>query len=375
MKHKQNLTFKQRLNKNFINALGWRTNHKYVVFESDDWGSIRMPNKEFYNYLLSKGCPVDKVYFDKYDALEDSADLANLFEVLSSVKDKNDHPAVFTPLCVVANPDFKKIESSRFSEYYFETTLQTYLQYPGAENTQSTALQGIKNKIWVPQFHAREHIQSNRYLKALQSGKEVEMECFRNHAVLGFVNSDIDYFPAFAIDSRNDINDRSKNIKEGIVLFNEMYGYVPISFCPPCGIINTELFDTFSEEGVWGLQAGQYFSPEGNGTIKHFQYKWGHKNKNGQIFSRRNCTFEPARDHNIDWADRCMKEIELAFRWGKPACINTHRVSYIGRIFKENRDDSLKQLEVLLKMIVKRWPDVEFISSDILFNIVKENKL
>lgn len=170
MKHKQNLTFKQRLNKNFINALGWRTNHKYVVFESDDWGSIRMPNREFYNYLLSKDYPVDKVYFDKYDALEDSADLSNLFEVFSSVKDKNNHPAVFTPLCVVANPDFKKIESSGFSEYYFETTLQTYLQYPGAENTQSTALQGIKDKIWVPQFHAREHIQSNKYLCALQSG-------------------------------------------------------------------------------------------------------------------------------------------------------------------------------------------------------------
>lgn len=64
----------------------------------------------------------------------------------------------------------QKIESSGFSEYYFETTLQTYLQYPGAENTQSTALQGIKDKIWVPQFHAREHIQSNKYLCALQSG-------------------------------------------------------------------------------------------------------------------------------------------------------------------------------------------------------------
>ena len=366
--------YKRILAKNYINAVGWRTDRHLVVIESDDWGSVRMPDKKFYDYLLSHGHPIDKTYFDHYDALEDSDDLTCLFEVLSSVKDKNGNHAVFTPLCVVANPDFEKIEASDFTEYFYESVLQTYKHYSGTGSTHDTAMQGIKEKVWAPQFHAREHIQSNRYLRALQSGSELELDCFKHKAILGFVNAGIDYFPTFSIDSILEIEDRSKTIVDGLALFERMYGYRPVSFCPPCGIVNTKLFETFSENGVWGLMAGQYFSHEGDGKIKHYQHVWGYKNKHGQIFTRRNCTFEPARSHNVDWADKCMKEIEIAFRWKKPACINSHRVSFIGRIFKDNRDDSLRQLEKLLRMILKKWPDVEFISSEELFNIVKFKK-
>lgn len=368
------LTLRQKLSKNYINAIGWHTKHKYAVIESDDWGSIRMFSRAYYNNLLSKGVQVDKHLFDKNDALEDGDDLSNLFEVLQSVKDKNGNHAVFTPLCVVANPNFEKIEASNFTEYHYETTLQTYKHYHGAENTHNVAMQGIHYKLWAPQFHAREHLQYKRYLKALQTNNQLEYECFQNRSILGIANSELDYFPAYAIDAKEDIAELNIAISDGISLFEKMYGYKPISFCPPCGVVNTELFKAFAKEGVWGLQSGQYFSPEGDGTIKHHQHRWGYTNDQAQLFTRRNCTFEPVKNHELDWANRCMKEIEIAFRWGKPACINSHRVSYIGRIFKENRDDSLKQLEKLLKMIVKRWPDVEFISSEILFNIIKEDK-
>ena len=37
----------------FINERrGWKTDHKIVVIESDDWGSIRMPSTETLNHLL-----------------------------------------------------------------------------------------------------------------------------------------------------------------------------------------------------------------------------------------------------------------------------------------------------------------------------------
>ena len=175
-----------------------------------------------------------------------------------------------------------------------------------------------------------------------------------------------------AIDDGNDIPVLSSVIKSGLDLFEKMYGYAAVSFCPPCGIVNSRLFKTFEICGVKNLQAGQYISPEGNGKTRHFQYHWGHRNQWGQIFTRRNCTFEPARNHNIDWVDRCMKEIEIAFRWGKPACINTHRVSYISRIYEENRDNSLRQLKKLLAAILNKWPDAEFISSEQLYYIMRE---
>ena len=45
------LTLKRRLAKNYVNALGWNSNRKIVVIESDDWGSIRMPSRKIYEYL------------------------------------------------------------------------------------------------------------------------------------------------------------------------------------------------------------------------------------------------------------------------------------------------------------------------------------
>jgi hypothetical protein len=37
---------KTSMTRNLTNAIGWRTNRKIVVIESDDWGSIRMRDKK-----------------------------------------------------------------------------------------------------------------------------------------------------------------------------------------------------------------------------------------------------------------------------------------------------------------------------------------
>ena len=52
-------TFKQKLAKNYINALGWKTKQKYLVIESDDWGAVRMPSKKVYNKLVKSNIPVN----------------------------------------------------------------------------------------------------------------------------------------------------------------------------------------------------------------------------------------------------------------------------------------------------------------------------
>ena len=104
------MRLEKTIRKNLVNIPGWRTNRKIVVIESDDWGSIRMPSREVYEALLSKGIPVDKFYFTKYDCLESEEDLQFLFETLSTIKDRNGAHPVITANSVVANPDFIRIE-------------------------------------------------------------------------------------------------------------------------------------------------------------------------------------------------------------------------------------------------------------------------
>jgi hypothetical protein len=136
------------ISNNIRNIPGWRTKRKLIVFESDDWGSIRMPSKEVFQKLYAEGIDLvsDEGYrFNKYDSLATSEDLALLFDVLDSVRDFNGRPAILTPVSVVANPDFERIEQSDFTQYFYEPFSETLKRYPGCESSFALWKEGIKN--------------------------------------------------------------------------------------------------------------------------------------------------------------------------------------------------------------------------------------
>ncbi len=86
------------------------------------------------------------------------------------------------------------------------------------------------------------------------------------------------------------------------------------------------------------------------------------KNKYGVTYMSRNAGFEPSAS-SMDWVDKCLADIAMAFRMRKPATISTHRVNYIGFLEPTNRERSLWLLKELLGNILKKWPDVEFMTS------------
>ena len=71
------------LRKGISNIMGWCTNRKIIVIESDDWGSIRMSSKQAYNSLLKKFpsnivaifCKYkEKLFFDRKDMNDEDYD-------------------------------------------------------------------------------------------------------------------------------------------------------------------------------------------------------------------------------------------------------------------------------------------------------------
>lgn len=371
------LEFKRMLAKNYVNARGWRSNRRLVVIESDDWGSIRMPSRSVYDFFLRKRIEVDKSYFDKYDSLESSKDLELLFEILSSVKDQKGNPAVITPCVVVANPDFEKIEAANRTEYHYELISDTFKRYPHTEDVLSLYQKGIANRIFYPQFHGREHLNVRRWMQAINGSFSKEQLAFEKRAI---ISSEIkrssamyplDYFAAFDYDSDEHMEELNDIVEDGLKKFEKLFGFKSVSFVPCCGICGNELNQVLKDQGVNFLQCGQQFLPQGDGRLKVQNHFWGYRNHCGQLYWRRNCVFEPSRNPDIDWIDRCLAEINIAFRWGKPAVINSHRVNYIGHIFPENRDRSLIRLKKLLRIIVEKWPNVEFINSEQLSQIIK----
>jgi len=231
--------------------------------------------------------------------------------------------------------------------------------------------EGIENKLLMPQFHGREHVNIERWLIALQGGDRAlqfafDQSMFSVHAEQkpAMVNELMDALDADSIEL---LSAKKQIIKEGLQLFNSIWGFSSKSFIAPCYIYDTDLEPFLFAEGVEYLQGMVIqLQPVANPgyqyrTKYHYQ---GQMNRYGQRHLVRNAFFEPSTNQSFDWVGDCMHRIETAFRWNKPAIICSHRVNFIGFIREENRSANLELLHQLLKQIKQKWPDVEFMSSD-----------
>jgi len=372
--------FKKGVSNNLLNIPGWRTNRRIVVIESDDWGTIRMASKKSYDFFLKNRLPVDKCAYNTNDALECNEDLEQLFEALSSVSDLNNNPAVITANNIVANPDFEKIKASDFQGYFFEPFTETLKRYPEHDNVADLYKTGIENKLFMPQFHGREHVNIARWLKSLQEGEKpthlaFEQSMFSVHTQ-GKTGGANEFMDALDVDSLEELNDKKGEIAEGLELFKTIWGFASKSFIAPCYTWSSFLEPVLSRNGIKYIQGIVIQSDPTMAEGFHYKKKYhyqGQQNKEGQHYLIRNAFFEPSTNPTFDWVGDCLHRIEIAFRWHKPAIISAHRVNFVGFLNPQNRSENLMLLRKLLKKIKQRWPDVEFLSSDQLGDLIEKN--
>jgi hypothetical protein len=175
---------------------------------------------------------------------------------------------------------------------------------------------------------------------------------------------------AFDLYDPEDLQVHEQSIKEGLQMFESIFGYKATFFVPPNGPFNNSLEKTAAECDIrYMSKAKLQIEPLGEGKTRTIYHKPGSRNEHGQITLTRNCVFEPSEEGK-DWVDSCLSDIKIAFRMHKPAVISTHRVNYIGALDENNRTRGLKQLDELLSAVTKNWPDVEFITSDQLGDII-----
>lgn len=365
---------------NILLIPGWRTNRKIVVIESDDWGSIRMPSAEVYEEFLRRGVRVDRDPYCRYDGLATKEDLTNLFEVLDSVRDKNGRPAVITADSVVANPDFEKIRHSDFKEYFYEPFTLTLEKSPRHEGAFEMWKEGMEKGLFYPQFHGREHLNVKKWLRTLQNGHESTRLAFDlgSFGLTAAVDPTIKnhYMGAFNSGIEQDLKEYQVIIKEGLKLFEHLFGYKSASFIATTYTWNPQIETCLKDCGVKYLQGlVTQKIPYGDDCDIKFRKKnfQGSKSRFGLIHLMRNAFFEPSQSMNANTVDNCLHRIALAFRWGKAAVICAHRLNFIGSIDHKNTDKNLPMFQELLHNVVKQWPDVEFMSSDQLGKIIEES--
>ncbi|OJV37854.1 MAG: hypothetical protein BGO33_07900 [Bacteroidia bacterium 43-41] len=372
------MKIKSVITNTFLNFPGWHTPRKIVVIESDDWGSIRMPSKEVKQKLQQSGIMLENDPYSLFDTQADDKDLEALFEVLCSVKDKNGRYAVMTADTNVANPDFDKIKASDYQQYFYEPFTYTLKRNPDGDKTFQLWKQGIASGVFYPQSHGREHVNVRRWLHDLRE-KHANVRLWFDMGSYG-TSYLVDkaqrghYMTAFDSAMPEDIAFYNQSIEEGLNLFESIFGYRSESFIATTYCWPLEIEPVLIMNGVKYLQGtviqnipvdnGEKFRKKKN----NFQ---GVKSKSGLIHLMRNVYFEPAQNPGFDWIGNCLRRIDIAFRCSKPATISMHRLNVIGRLVEENRTRNLALLKQLLKEIVKRWPDVEFMNSAELGRLVE----
>src|SRR5690554_6806678 len=153
---------KQTILNNIKNIYGWKTNRKLVVISVDDYGNVRLDSKEARQNMDEAGLKIH-THFDVFDSLETREDLEALYDVLSSVKDKNGNPAVFTPFAMPCNINFEAMAEKDYSEYVYELLPETYKKLSAKDpnaysGTWGLWKEGIDKGLMKPQFHGREHL-------------------------------------------------------------------------------------------------------------------------------------------------------------------------------------------------------------------------
>ena len=355
---------------------GFKTNRKIVVIESDDWGSVRMPSREVYDYLIRHGHRVDNLSFNRFDSLACETDLSLLFDVLHSVKDKNNNPAIITANTIVTNPDFLKIKASDYQRYYYEPFTETLKHYSSHQGSFKLWQEGISAGVFRPQFHGREHLNVTRWMKALQNDTgKARFAC--DLGLFDFSEStqvsENTYVDALNFENVNELNFQKESISDGLNMFEEIFGYKSATFIAPCYIWSPELEPVLASKDVRGIQGSWYQLQPSVGTNTKFKKKFhylGQKNKNNQSYLVRNVYFEPSENPQFDWISDVLQRVKFAFLWHKPVIISSHRLNFIGCIDTNNREQNLILFAQLLKEIIKKWPDVEFMSSDQLLEIM-----
>ena len=377
-KNESKMNPKQKLNNNLKNIIGKSVKEKYVIIESDDWGSIRMPSLAALKRLKSKGLSLESGYSKRYnntDTLASKKDFECLYEVLSKHKDVDGNSPLFTALSLVANPDFDKIKANNFTKYEYEPFPKTLKKY-GEADALPMWKEGIDNNLFYPEFHGREHLNVNVWMRALQAGDKPTKLAFDEGlwAIKTETAYNINYQAAFDVQKKSDIEDQKQIISDGLELFEKLHGYKARYIVPPNGAFNNQLLETAAQNGIDFYGASKIQNePQGQGNHKKALHWLGKINKFDQTTITRNAFFEP-NEIGMYGVEDCLKSIHYAFKWNKPAVISSHRTNYIGVHNPKNREKGLRELDELLFRILKQWPDVKFITSTKLGEIISNKK-
>lgn len=353
------------------NLPGWHTQRKIVVLAVDDYGNVRLDSQGAYTRLSERfGEPESR--FDRFDTMETTEDLVSLYETLSSVRDRHGSPATFTPYTVTLNPDFERMRQCSCDRVYLEPLVDCWGKLSSRNpdawgNLADTWREGIESGLMQPQFHGGVHFNPRAIDNRLADGDARLLAALeeRSLAMLGAETTSGPGWTATFGTSDPD-SDRAlltQLIREGLDAFQGAFGRSAKCYTPPAHEFSPDLVDILNDSNLQAIDLPliQHYKTRNARTKKRLNWT-GRRFVKALTTQVRNVIFEPGGSSSA--TEQALRQIDVAFRCRKPAIVSSHRVNFCGHIDPANRDRGLRELQKLLKEIVRRWPSVEFMGAD-----------
>jgi hypothetical protein len=242
--------------------------------------------------------------------------------------------------------------------------------------------EGQDKGVFKMQFHGREHLNVGLFMRALQAGNADLLYAF-DKGMPGIMpksngNTGNNFVEATHFRTPEDKSEILVSMLDGLDVFEQLMGFKSASLIPPNYTWSNDFNEAVGRKGVKYFQGYRKIrEPQMNGNAPRYHtYFLGQKNLNGQLYLIRNASFEPTFNAvSSDTINTCLREVSAAFAMGKPAIISTHRINFMGSIFPSNRDANLKLLNSLIKQLINKWPDIEFMASDTLGDLISESHI
>jgi hypothetical protein len=292
--------------------------------------------------------------------------LGEIAELLESFADRDGHHPVMTLGIVLATADGGKTLASG-----------SYARQVISPGTHAALLEvirsGVDSGVFSVQLHGMEHFWPPAIMTACRTDNAVadwlrDAPAARTEDLPAPLQSrwvDASSLPALPLAA----DAIRQAVREETGIFRELFGRLPAVAVPPTFIWNAGVEHAWAACGVGAIitPGARYESRDANGRPAgrgDLLYN-GQSGDGNVIYLVRDVYFEPAFGHT---ADRALAALEDRTELGRPALFETHRFNFLATDQDKNR--SMMELRRLLQLALERFPDVAFLSSGELADIL-----
>ena len=311
-----------------------------LIIESDDWGA---------------------------GPTEQATAIQQISCILEKFSDRDQRRPVMTLGMILAAADGEKTLSSG---YYHRQQISTSSHGQLLEAIKS----GVEAGVFSIQLHGMEHYWPPALLQASKTDKAA-MDWLRHapHLSTEELPSALQsrWVDASILPSRHlNANAVQLAAQEEVVTFQQIFGTIPRVAVPPTFIWTEDVEKAWAVAGISVvITPGNRFesrdesgSPAGKGRAIHN----GQSSENNIVYLVRDDYFEPSLGHT---AVQALGRLSAKTRLGRPILYETHRFNFLGS--KEEKNKALEEIERLLTLALKQYPDLAFLSSIKLATILK----